>query len=80
MFFLCYFKENNINFVFFVYFIFIKMIIFKSSFRILYGFYYDFNRFFRYGGWKKLINLKYREYLVVRIYYKLEKCMSFSDR
>lgn len=52
----------------------------KSSLRILYGFYYDFVRYFRYGGWKESNNLRYREYLAVRIYHKLEKCMSFSDR
>ncbi|WP_311747226.1 nitroreductase family protein [Proteus terrae] len=48
--------------------------------KYLSGALYDFNRFFKYGGWKiDLKNKDERNYYVVKIYHSLEKSMSFTN-
>lgn len=46
-----------------------------------FGFLYDFLRFYKYGGWRRGLNDPIqRNYNAVKIYHRLEKSLSFSER
>ena len=45
------------------------------------GHFYDFGRFFKYGGWRKRIKRKdERNYYVMFLYHKIEKSLSYQKR
>ena len=47
----------------------------------IFGFLYDFRRFYRFGGWRASLNdSAQRKYKAVKVYHCLEKSLSFRDR
>jgi hypothetical protein len=47
----------------------------------IFGFLYDFRRFYRFGGWRASLNdSAQRNYKAVKVYHCLEKSLSFRDR
>ena len=47
----------------------------------IFGFLYDFRRFYRFGGWRASLNDSVqRNYKAVKVYHSLEKSLSFRDR
>lgn len=46
----------------------------------LFGYLYDFFRFFRYSGWRVKGRESVRDYKAVKVYHRLEKSLSFRNR
>lgn len=46
----------------------------------LFGYLYDFYRYFKYAGWRLKSQMSVREYKPVKIYHRLEKSLSFRER
>src|SRR3546814_15250491 len=45
-----------------------------------YGFLYDYARFYRYAGWRRMDRWSVRDYKAVKIYHRLETSLSFRER
>lgn len=62
-------------------FIWLKIRPFGRLVKALYGFSYNFKRFYSYAGWRSnLRDLEQRNYIAAKIYHSLEKSMSFKNR
>lgn len=44
------------------------------------GFLYDYARFYRHGGWRRMDRSAVRDFKAVKIYHRLEKSLSFRER
>lgn len=61
--------------------IWIKIRPFGRLLKALYGFFYNFCRFYSYAGWRSdMTDIDQRNYNAAKIYHSLEKSMSFKDR